>query len=105
VISKWIDGLRKISGVQIQGITNSNRLHERVPTVSLTHPRSSMKTLARRLGKKNIAVWSGHNYALEVVRQLGIDEADGVLRIGLAHYNTAAEIDRILDTLMELITQ
>ena len=41
-------------------------------------------------------MWSGHNYALEAVRQLGIEEATGVVRIGLAHYNTGEEVDATL---------
>jgi selenocysteine lyase/cysteine desulfurase len=48
-------------------------------------------------------VWSGHNYAYELVRHLGLDERDGVLRIGLAHYNTVGEVDRILGSLNALL--
>ncbi len=98
-----IDGLRQIPGLKVQGITNSNRLHQRVPTVSFTHPGHSNKALAQGLGAQGINVWSGHNYALEVARHLGLDEAEGVLRIGLAHYNTAGEVDRIVGALKRLM--
>lgn len=98
-----IDGLRTIPQLKVQGIVNSNRLHERVPTVSVTHPKHSNKALARSLGERGINVWSGHNYALEVARHLGLDEAEGVLRIGLAHYNTQAEVERILGALKRLM--
>jgi selenocysteine lyase/cysteine desulfurase len=46
-----------------------------------------------------VFVWSGHNFALEVVRSLGIAEDDGVVRIGAAHYNTLEEIDTALEAL------
>jgi cysteine desulfurase family protein (TIGR01976 family) len=98
-----IDGLRTIPQLKVQGIVNSNRLHERVPTVSVTHRKHSNKALARSLGERGINVWSGHNYALEVARHLGLDEAEGVLRIGLAHYNTQAEVERILGALKRLM--
>jgi cysteine desulfurase family protein (TIGR01976 family) len=98
-----IDGLRRVPQLRVQGITNSNRLHERVPTVSVVHPLHSSKSLARALGEQGINVWSGHNYALEVVRHLGLDEGEGVLRIGLAHYNTATEVEQILSALKALL--
>jgi cysteine desulfurase family protein (TIGR01976 family) len=98
-----IDELRRIPELQVQGIANPNRLHERVPTVSITHPRHRNSALARALGEQGINVWSGHNYALAVARYLGLDEADGVLRIGLAHYNTAAEVERLVSSLRLLL--
>lgn len=101
---KLIEGVRAIPGVTVHGITNSNRMHERVPTVSITHARHKSAALAEGLAQKRINVWSGHNYAPEVVRWLGLDETDGLLRIGLAHYNTEAEVERVLQALQELAT-
>jgi len=91
-----ITGIQQIPGTTIHGITNSNRIAERVPTVSFTHERIPTHTFAEALAEDNINVWSGHNYAYEVVRQLGLDEDNGVVRIGLAHYNTADEVDKAL---------
>ena len=101
---RLIDGLREIPQLKVHGIVNSNRMHERVPTVSVTHPGHSNRALARGLGEQNINVWSGHNYALEAARSLGLDENEGVLRIGLAHYNTAAEVDAAVGALKRLMT-
>ena len=98
-----IDELQRIPGLKVQGITNPDRLAERVPTVSVTHPRHRNATLARALASQGINVWSGHNYALEVARLLGLDEKEGVLRIGLAHYNTAAEVERTVSALKALL--
>ena len=100
-----IDELLSVPQLKVQGITQAARLHERVPTVSVTHPRHANSALARALADQGINVWSGHNYALEVSRALGLDDREGVLRIGLAHYNTAAEVERIATALKQLLRQ
>ncbi|MBV8425363.1 MAG: cysteine desulfurase-like protein, partial [Candidatus Eremiobacteraeota bacterium] len=55
--------------------------------------------VAAELARRGVFVWSGHNFALETVRRLGIDEEEGVVRIGAAHYNTIDEIDAALEAL------
>ena len=99
LVMRLIDGIRVIPGTTVHGIVNPNRVGERVPTVSMTHDRMSPALVAERLARDGICVWSGHNYALEVVRHLGIDEETGVVRIGLAHYNTEEEVDATLAAL------
>ena len=98
-----IDELAGIRDVRIHGVSDPKRLAQRVPTVSITHPRHRSTVLAKALAQQGINVWSGHNYAYEAVRQLGLDEREGVLRIGLAHYNTVAEIDRTIGCLKSLL--
>jgi cysteine desulfurase family protein (TIGR01976 family) len=98
-----IDGLLQIPQLRVQGITDAACMHRRVPTVSLTHPRHTNRRLAQALAELGINVWSGHNYALEAARHLGLDESDGVLRIGLAHYNTRGEVERIVSELVRLM--
>ena len=100
---RLIDELLRIPQLQIHGITSAARLGERVPTISVTHPGHLNADLARALGDQDINVWSGHNYALELARTLQLDESDGVLRIGLAHYNTAAEVERLIGALRVLL--
>jgi cysteine desulfurase family protein (TIGR01976 family) len=100
-----IDGLLQIPGVKVQGIVDARLREQRVPTVSITHPGHRNSALARALAAQGINVWSGHNYALEVARQLGLDETEGVLRIGLAHYNTMDEVERILAALRALLAR
>ena len=87
-----IDGIRDVEGLQIWGISEAARLAERVPTVSFTVEGISPETVARQLADEGIFVWSGHNYAWEIVHQLGIPAEQGVIRIGIAHYNNEAEI-------------
>ena len=100
---KLIDGLSDISGLTIHGITDPARIGERVPTVSFTVDGIVPETIVRQMNAENIFLWSGHNYAWEVVHQLGIPADDGVVRIGVAHYNTAAEIDETLESVHRVI--
>lgn len=97
--ARLISGLQDLRGITIQGITNPNRMGHRVPTVSFTHERRKPAEISGQLAEQNIFVWDGHNYAPELVRQLGIAEDEGVVRIGIAHYNTDDEIDRTLNAL------
>jgi len=91
-----IDGLTAMPGVTVHGITNSNALRRRVPTVSFTANGHKPRDIAKALGDSDIYVWNGHNYAIEPVNHLGLMEGGGVVRVGLAHYNTAEEVDRTL---------
>jgi cysteine desulfurase family protein (TIGR01976 family) len=97
--ARLIEGLQRIRGVRIAGIGDPAQFERRVPTVSFVHEKRKSSEIAKALAQKNIFIWSGHNFALEIVRQLGIDENDGVVRIGIAHYNTMEEIDRTLAAL------
>jgi cysteine desulfurase family protein (TIGR01976 family) len=96
---RLIEGLGAFEGLRVQGITNPNAFARRVPTVSLTVAGRDPKDLAEALAAEEIYVWSGHNYAVEPATALGLMDSGGVLRIGLAHYNTAEEVERILGAL------
>jgi len=100
---RLIAGLKEIPGTTVQGITASDALDRRVPTVSFTHAKHRPEVIARALGKRNIFVWSGHNYGLEPAKALGLLESGGVLRIGAVHYNTVEEIDATLLALEEIL--
>ncbi|MER9303239.1 cysteine desulfurase-like protein [Mesorhizobium sp. M0293] len=98
-----IDGLSDIEGLTIHGITDPKRIGERVPTVSFTVDGIVPETIVRQMNAENIFLWSGHNYAWEIVHQLGIPAEQGVVRIGIAHYNTTAEIDETLESVHRVI--
>ncbi len=95
---RLIDGLADTRGLTIHGITDPARLAERVPTVSFTVEGIAPETIVRQMNAEGIFLWSGHNYAWEIVHQLGIPVEEGVVRIGIAHYNTAGEIDETLES-------
>ena len=90
----------------LDGLPDAYRLHGlptmegRTPTFALTHPERSPDELAAALGERDIAAWPGNYYALEIMERLGL--TDGCLRIGIVHYNTAEEVDRLLAALAEL---
>jgi cysteine desulfurase family protein (TIGR01976 family) len=94
-------GARFLSGVpaayRLYGIDS---MANRTATFALTHPTQTPDELAGALAERGIAAWPGNYYALEVMEQLGL--ADGCLRIGFVHYNTAEEVDRALSALGDL---
>ena len=94
-----IEGLKTFKGLTIRGITSANAMHRRVPTVSFTLDGHHPEALAKAFAKDNIFVWSGHNYAIEPVGRMGLMDKGGVLRVGLAHYNTEAEVDALLSSI------
>lgn len=98
-----IDGLQQFSMVKIQGIADPATADRRVPTVAFTAEGTHPDHIARELARRNIFVWSGHNYAVEVVGQLGLEDSGGVVRVGPVHYNSPQEIDRLLEALSEIL--
>ncbi|AFY36876.1 cysteine desulfurase family protein [[Leptolyngbya] sp. PCC 7376] len=95
-------GLLQISGVTIYGITELVHFDWRVPTVSIHLQGYTPYELAKALGDRDIFTWHGNVYALNLTERLGIESKGGFLRIGLVHYNTLAEIDRLLATLQAI---
>jgi len=99
---RLINGLSSFRGLTIRGVTSDNAMHRRVPTVSFTMEGRHPQAIAKALAADNIFVWSGHNYAIEPVQRMGLMEAGGVLRVGLAHYNTPEEVDALLDSMTRI---
>ena len=102
LVWRLIEGLQRIDGIRIRGITDPNRHAERFSTVSFTHERIPVPQLNRELAARGICVWGGHYYALEFVRRMGL-EKEGMIRVGLLHYNTEQEVDRFLRELAEIV--
>ena len=92
-------GLARLPRFQVWGITNLEHLTWRVPTVSITLPGTNRCALARDLAARDIFAWNGNLYALNLCERLGLEAQGGFLRLGLVHYNTQAEVDRVLQTL------
>jgi cysteine desulfurase family protein (TIGR01976 family) len=72
----------------------------RVPTFAITHETRSPQEAATRLGERGFAVWHGNYYAVEIMNRLGLP--DGAVRVGIAHYNTADEVIRLLEEIDRL---
>jgi selenocysteine lyase/cysteine desulfurase len=102
-LSKALIGIiQSVPGTRIHGITDTDRLDERVPTVSFTLAGKDPEWLANEIGDNNIYVWNGHNYALAIVERLGLLEAGGMVRVGPVHYNTMDELDKFGEVLKKI---
>jgi selenocysteine lyase/cysteine desulfurase len=101
--ARLISGLQSLPGIKVHGITAPDALDRRVSTVSFAHDRQAPSAIAEALAKRNIFVWSGHNYALELVRALGILDTGGTVRVGAVHYNSVNEVDQLLNALEDVL--
>jgi cysteine desulfurase family protein (TIGR01976 family) len=100
--ARLITGLLAIPGLSFYGITDPARFAQRAPTVAVRIAGHSPLELASELGKRGIFTWDGNYYALNLTERLGVESSGGMLRIGLVHYNTAEEVDRLLAALGEV---
>jgi cysteine desulfurase family protein (TIGR01976 family) len=93
--------LASIDGVTILGLTADADMERRTPTAAITIAGVSPRAAAEKLGARGIAVWDGDFYATGLMERLGL-APDGVVRIGLTHYNTRGEVDRLATELAAL---
>ncbi len=100
---RLLAGLAERPRFKIWGITQADRLAQRAPTVSITDQSRTPLQLAEHLARHEIYVWNGNLYALNLSERLGLEERGGFLRLGLVHYNTAAEVERLLAALDESV--
>jgi cysteine desulfurase family protein (TIGR01976 family) len=97
---------RELGGRFLDGLPETCRLYGiptmegRVPTFAFTVDGLTPDAAATRLGERGFATWSGNYYAQEIMERLGLP--DGAVRVGIVHYNTADEVDRLLDALTTL---
>src|SRR5712675_446039 len=96
LVAKLIVGLLAIPGLQFFGITDATRFSDRCSTVSFRLPKGTPTDAAVFLGDRGIFTWDGNFYALNLTERLGVEKSGGVLRVGLVHYNTVEEVDRLL---------
>jgi cysteine desulfurase family protein (TIGR01976 family) len=99
----FLHALREVPAVRLFGIGDAARVTERVPTFAITIDGHTPLDLSAALGRRGIATWAGHYYALALVERLGQLQSGGMLRIGAAHYNTLAEIDQVITALHEIV--
>ena len=100
--ARFLSGLRELDDVRLYGIADPARVSERTPTFAIRHRDEPPVETATRLADRGIYVWDGDYYALEVMERLGLQSTGGAVRIGVCHYNTPEEVDRVLDALGEL---
>ena len=105
LIAKLIEGLQTIPSVRIYGIVDHKRFEERCSTLSLRIGDHSPKKIAEFLAEQGIFIWDGNYYALNLTERLQVGQKGGMLRIGLVHYNTLEEVERLLSALHEFVSQ
>ena len=98
IIQRLLTGLDQMPEIKVWGINALDRMEERVATVSITHERFTAAEMAEQLGHAGFFTWHGNYYALNLTESLGL-EPDGMLRVGLLHYNTLTEVERLLEAL------
>jgi cysteine desulfurase family protein, VC1184 subfamily len=101
LVSRLIEGLLSIPGLRFFGITDPKQFEKRCSTVSFRLAKATPTDAATFLGERGIFTWDGNFYALNLTERLGVEKLGGVLRVGLVHYNTAEEVDRLLAGLKE----
>ena len=100
--AQLISGLLAIPGLTFYGITDPAKFDQRTPTVAIRMEGYTPREMAERLGERGIFTWDGNYYAINLAERLGVQQSGGMLRIGLAHYNTAEEVERLLAELRAL---
>ncbi|MDP9147687.1 MAG: aminotransferase class V-fold PLP-dependent enzyme, partial [Acidobacteriota bacterium] len=102
LLSRLLEGLLEIPRLQFFGIKDPARFNDRCSTVSIRVGGHTPTQIASFLGERGIFTWDGCFYALNLTERLGVQDSGGLLRVGLVHYNTADEVDRLLNGLREL---
>ncbi len=96
---RLLAGLRSVPGLKLWGPPG---MDGRVPTFAFTIEGHHPDAIAAYLAERDIFAWSGSFYAVEPVERLGLAQSGGLVRVGLCHYSTAQEVDRLLEALSEL---
>jgi len=105
LITRLIEGLRAIPDVRIYGITDPKQFGQRCSTLSLRIGNHHPTAIATFLGERGVFTWDGNYYALNLSERLGVESQGGMLRIGLVHYNTMDEVERLLAALREFASR
>src|ERR1700692_1532446 len=103
LLERMIAGLLEIPRLKIYGITDPARFHERCATLAVRIDGHTPLELATKLGERGFFTWDGNYYALNLTEHLDVEKSGGFLRIGLVHYNTLDEVDRLLAALREIV--
>jgi cysteine desulfurase family protein (TIGR01976 family) len=103
LVTLLITGLLEIPSLTFYGIRDRQRFDQRCPTVAVRIKGFTPLQLATKLGERGIFTWDGNYYAINLTERLDVEKDGGFLRIGIAHYNTADEMERLLKTLKEIV--
>lgn len=94
--------LESVPGLHLYGLTDANRLEERVATFSFRLKDLHPRVVAEKLAQQGIYVWDGNYYALNTTERLGVEDKGGMVRVGAVHYNTIEEVERLKEALLKI---
>jgi selenocysteine lyase/cysteine desulfurase len=97
--TRLLDGLHAIDGVRVVGPQDTA---DRAPTLMFEVAGQTPLAVAERLASDHIAVWNGHNYAVEAMAPLGLDAEAGAVRAGISVYTSDADVSRLLGAVADL---
>jgi cysteine desulfurase family protein (TIGR01976 family) len=103
LMARMIDGLLRIPGLKLYGISDPSRFSQRCPTIAVRIDGHTPLELATKLGDRGFFTWDGNYYALNLTELLDVEKEGGFLRIGLAHYNNMEEVERLLRAIREIV--
>jgi cysteine desulfurase family protein (TIGR01976 family) len=103
LLERMMNGLKTIRGLKLYGITDPARFNDRCTTFAVRIEGHTPLELATKLGDRGFFTWDGNYYALNLTEHLDVEKSGGFLRIGLVHYNTTGEVDRLLAALHEIV--
>jgi cysteine desulfurase family protein (TIGR01976 family) len=103
MMEKMIAGLLAIPGLKLYGIGEPRRFDNRCATFVVRIEGHTPLELSTKLGERGFFTWDGNYYALNLTEKLDVERSGGFLRIGLVHYNTMEEVERLLESLREIV--
>jgi len=103
LMESLIRGLLGTPGLKLYGISDPKHFDRRCPTIAVRIKGHTPIELATQLGERGFFTWDGNYYALNLTERLDVEKDGGFLRIGLAHYNTAKEVNGLLAALREIV--
>jgi cysteine desulfurase family protein (TIGR01976 family) len=103
LMENLIRGLLDIPRLKLYGIRDPKHFDRRCPTIAVRIEGHTPLELATRLGELGFFTWDGNYYALNLTERLDVEKDGGFLRIGVAHYNTAEEVDRFVAALRKIV--
>ncbi len=102
LVAPLLEFLGDRRGVRVLGESSADPAR-RVPTVAFTVEGRKASEFPPMLDARHVAVRYGHFYAYHAIAALGLLERDGVVRVSMAHYNTPAEVTRLIEALDEVL--
>jgi cysteine desulfurase family protein (TIGR01976 family) len=103
LMERMIRGVASIPGAKLYGLADPKRFDHRCPTIAVRVQGHTPLELSAKLGERGFFTWDGNYYALNLTERLDVEKDGGFLRIGIAHYNSAEEVERVLEALRQIV--